>query len=509
MLFYFKEKLKLLKKRIKMKVKIKISDWEAGIPVIMLRKKTAEKLGVHPKQRLLIKNFDRKPKQIYAIVDVFEKILKEDEVAISLGVKKALGVKTGEKIDISLASPPKSLDYIKEKLENKDLSKEKIFLIIKDIVGNNLSEPEIALFVSGMYDHGMNFDETVSLIKAILNSGKTISFGEKLIADKHCIGGIAGNRTTPLIVSICASQGLIMPKSSSRAITSAAGTADVIETLTQVDLEMNEVKKIVKKIKACLVWGGGLGMVSADSKIIEIEKELRIDPEAQLLASVMAKKIAVGSKYLLLDIPYGKFAKVNKTKAKNLKVKFEKLGKYFGIKTRVVLTKGNAPIGKGIGPVLEMIDVLKILNPKEKGPEDLRRKAIFLSGELFEMTKICKKGKGKLLAKKALDSGQAYEKFREIIEAQGGKIRELKPSKFEYDLIAKRSSRIKKIHNKKINQLARLAGCPLDKAAGVYLHKALGQKINKGEKILTVYAESRSRLGEAINFLEEEKPIEI
>jgi len=334
-----------------------------------------------------------------------------------------------------------------------------------------------------------------------------MKFREKYVVDKHCIGGIAGNRTTPIVVAICASQGLIMPKSSSRAITSAAGTADVIETLSPIDLSMKKVKAIVKKTNACMVWGGGLGMVPADSKIISIEKELGIDPEAQLLASVMAKKLAAGSKYILIDIPHGKFAKVTKAKAEKLKLKFEKIGKYFNVKMRVVLTKGDSPIGNGVGPILEMNDVLKVLDPDKEGPKDLEKKSIYLAGEIFEMTKMCKKGKGKLLAKYFLETGQAYDKFEEIINAQGGKIKTLKPAKLNHEILAKRKVKIKGIHNKKINTLARIAGCPLDHGAGVHLHKKVGERVKKGERLLTIYSESKERLGEAISFFEKEKPI--
>jgi len=492
-----------------MKVKVKISDWDAGLPVIMLRKKTARYLGVHSKQRLSIKTLSSKPKQINAIVDIFEKVLKEDEVAVSKEVKEKLNLHIGQKVEISLATLPKSLGLIKEKLIGRKLSKEEIELIIKDIVENNLSESEIALFISGMYKNKMTFQETINLIKAILNNGEKISFKQKYIVDKHCIGGLAGNRTTPIVVAICASQGLIMPKTSSRAITSAAGTADVIETISPVDLSMKKVKEVVKKTNACMVWGGGLGMVPADSKIISIEKELGIDPEAQLLASVMAKKLAVGSKYILIDIPYGKYAKVTKSKAEDLKFKFQKIGNYFGVKMKVVLTKGDSPLGRGVGPILEMKDVLDVLNSDKIGPKDLEDKSTYLAGQIFEMSKMCKKGKGQLLAKYSLETGQAFEKFNEIIIAQGGKIRELNAASFQHEIKAKRSGKVKNLNNRKINQLARVAGCPIDKGAGVYLNKKKGEKFKKGDTIITLYSDSKSRLGEAINFFEKEKPFNL
>jgi AMP phosphorylase len=487
-----------------MELKIKLLKWSAGLPVAMLNKKTAEKIGVHTKERISIKT---KTKEIHTILDTIVGLVKNNEIAVSSEIQKRLSLKNNQKVEVILASSPKSLKYIKLKLNKKVLSEKQINEIIKDVVNNSLSEAEIALFVSAMYRHGMNKKETIYLINAILKSGNKLKLKNKFIVDKHSIGGIPGNRTTPLVVSICAATGLMMPKTSSRAITSAAGTADVIETIAQIDFSIKELEKIVKKTNACMVWGGGLGMVPADSKIIQIEKILKIDPEAQLLASIMSKKLAVGSKYILIDIPYGKSAKVNKQKALKLKKKFEYLGKHFKRKLKVVLTKGSEPIGNGIGPVLETIDILKILDPKQQGPDDLEKKSVFLAGELLEMTGKAKKNNGEKLAKEILDSGKAFEKFKEIIKAQNGNLKKLAPAKFKKEIKSKKSGKIKHIDNKKINSLARSAGCPMDKSAGLYLHVHVGTKVKRNQKILTIYAESKSRLKQAIKFYKKEKPI--
>jgi len=387
-----------------------------------------------------------------------------------------------------------------------------IFEIIHDVVNNSLSEAEIALFISAVHNNGMSMDETVHLIKAILESGNKFNLKYKLIADKHSIGGIAGNRTTPLVVSICAAAGLIMPKTSSRAITSAAGTADVIETISKVDFSISELKKIIRQTNACMVWGGGLGMVPADSKIIRIEKELKIDPESQLLASIMSKKLAVGSNYILIDIPYGKTAKVSRKNAFKLKRKFEQLGKRFRKKMKVVLTDGSQPIGNGIGPALELLDVISALDPKKHGPKDLEKKSLFLAGELLELTGKAKKGQGLKMASDILYSGKAFDKFKQIITAQKGSMANLtkiEPAKFRKHILAKKSFRIASIDNKKINLLARTAGCPVDKFAGVYLYNHVGERLKKGERILTIYSESRARLNQAVKFYKSKKPIKL
>jgi putative thymidine phosphorylase len=289
----------------------------------------------------------------------------------------------------------------------------------------------VAYFVSGVYQNGMSLQETIFLTDAVYSNGKSISWGSKLIVDKHSIGGIAGNRTTPIVVSICSAAGLTMPKTSSRAITSASGTADVMEILTNVSFPSSELKRIVSKTGACLAWGGSLGLAPADDKLIRVERLLNLDPEPQLIASILAKKLSVGSKLVLIDIPYGVGAKVTKKEALSLKSKFEKVGKAFKLKVFCVLTNGEQPIGNGIGPVMEMIDVLRVLN-QDNPPKDLEEKSLFLAGTILEISGKVKKGMGEKLASEILHSGKALKKFNEIIDAQGRKKIDLSTSKINF-----------------------------------------------------------------------------
>jgi len=492
-----------------MKLKTKFLKWSAGIPTAMLNKKTAERIGIHSKDRISIRTYFRYPREMSMPVDIVEGIVRPGEIAVSLEIKKRMKLRKGQPVDVNLSTIPQSTFYIKDKLDGKRLSPDQIKEIVKDIVNNSLSQAELSLFVSAMYIKGMNFKETIALIEAILASGSLLKLGRKLVVDKHSVGGVPGNRTTPIIVSICAAAGLTMPKTSSRSITSAAGTADVIETVARVEFTIDELKKIIKKTNACMVWGGALGMVPADSKILDTERILKIDPEAQLLASIMSKKLAVGSEYILIDIPYGKRAKVSKKKALNLKRKFERIGKYFKKEIKVILTKGNQPIGNGIGPALELMDILNILIPGKGGPKDLEEKSLFLAGELLEMTEKAKTGKGIEMAKKILESGEALKKFKQIIKAQDGDFRKIKFAQFKKDILSEKSGKIKDIHNKKINATAKFAGCPVDKSAGLYIYHHLGDKVKKGEKLITIYAESNSRLNSAVNFFHKLKPIRI
>ncbi len=492
-----------------MELKVKVLNWSTGLPVAMLTKKTAEKIGVHTNERISIKKLSRNSKEVFTVVDIVDGLFTKNEIGISEELKKRCSLRRSQILDVNIARAPDSLVSIKKKLSGKKLAKNEISEIIEDVVNNSLSEAEIALFISAMYRQGMSMKETIYLIEAILASGNKMSFKNNLVVDKHSIGGIAGNRTTPIVVSICAAAGLIFPKTSSRAITSPAGTADVIEAIAPVEFSIRELKKIVAKTNACLVWGGSLGMVPADSKIIRIEKTLKIDPEAQLLASIMSKKLASGSKYIIIDIPYGKNAKVDLKRAKKLKRKFEYLGKHFKKELRVILTRADEPMGNGVGPALELKDVLDILNPKLKGPRDLEEKSTLLAGILLEMTGKAKKGKGIILAQKILDSGKAFKKFKEIIKVQGGEVRDLEPGKFRREIFARKSGIITEVNSKKINSLATAAGCPSDKLAGLCLYFNNGDSVKRGDKIMTIYAESKMRLAMAFSNYKKEKPITI
>jgi putative thymidine phosphorylase len=304
----------------------------------------------------------------------------------------------------------------------------------------------------------------------------------------------------------------MMPKTSSRAITSAAGTADVIETLAKVEFSLPDIKRIIKKTNACMVWGGALGLAPADDKIIQVERLISIDPESQLIASILAKKLAVNAKYVLLDIPYGKSAKVaSKKDAERLAKKFEKVANFFGLKLKVLLTNGSEPIGNGIGPVLEARDILAVLLRNKNRPLDLEKKALEISSIILEMTGKAKKGQGLSMAKKILDSRLAYKKFKQIIEAQNGSLEriedKLRNANFNFTIRADKNSKVTEIDNKKIAQVARAAGCPSDKAAGIYLNVHNGFKLKKGDILLTIYAETKDKLNFASDIFKKTNPI--
>jgi AMP phosphorylase len=493
-----------------MLVKVKSLKFSAGKYVAIIPEYISKKLDVNVGERLSVKR-KRGEKKVICIVDTAVGLLKKNEIAVSSEVIKKLGLKEKEYVEVDPTLTPLSTNFILKKLNNYELSYTEVFSIIKDIVNNKLTETEIAYFVSSMYIHGMSDEETLSLIAAMVRNGIKLDINKGRVFDKHSIGGIAGNRTTPIIVSICAAAGLTMPKTSSRAITSASGTADVVEVLSNVEFSAKEIKNIVKKTGACFVWGGSLGLAPADDKIIQVERILGIDPQAQLIASILAKKVSAGATDFLLDIPYGEGAKVNEQEAKKLAKKFHKMCKMLKINAIIALTDGQQPIGNGVGPVLEMRDILSILVREKNRPLDLEIKSVVLAGLLLELADKAKSGEGKRLASYLLNSGRAMSKFKEIIRAQGGTFinieKKLELSKFKKIIRTKKLGKIVSIDNKKINFLARIAGCPADKKAGIYLHKKTGDIVKKNDPIVTIYAESKRKLKYAVKIFKKTEAI--
>ena len=491
-----------------MRLRAKLIEIEADKPIVILNEEDAKDLGVYVSGRVKLIYGE---KEIIAIVDTTETLVNEGEIGIFEDVNEILKIKDLDWIEVVPTSRPKSVDFIKKKLDGFTLEEHEIMAIIQDIVNDSLSSIELSAFVTGGYINGYTIDEVVALTRAMVKTGQQIDFGENIV-DKHCIGGVAGNRTTLLIVPIIAACGLKIPKTSSRAITSPAGTADTMEVLASVEFTVEELKDIVNEVGGCIVWGGAVNLAPADDKIIRVEYPLALDVEGHLLASVMAKKLSVGSDYVLIDIPVGKGTKVESVeKANSLAKKFIEIGKRVDIKVECIITDGSCPIGNGIGPALEARDALLCL--QNRGPLDLTRKAIELAGVLLELAGKAPRGEGKKLAEEVLVSGKAYEKMKEIIAIQDGDP-DIKPEDIPIGdktetIVSDYKGRVGYIDNRGISMIARTAGAPRDKGAGVYLHVTVGDIVNIGDPLFTIYSSSENRLKEAVSLAEECKPIRV
>lgn len=506
------ECLKKTKKEGKdMKLSVKDMDiTTGGVMVAILNARDAHALDLHPLDRILIKHNGKKTVVVLDVttnahtvpigcVGLFEEVLHK------------IGCKHNDQVDVVYAKKPESIELIKKKLDGIELTDAEVNVIIDDIVRDELTESEIAFFVSACYIRKNTDKEVVSLTKAIVSHGDTVHPESKVILDKHCTGGVAGNRTSMCLVPLIGAAGLHMPKTSSRSITSPAGTADAMEVLAPVTFPVSKMQKISKRCGSFLVWGGGANLASADDKLIKIRNAVSLDPEGMLLASILAKKAAVHATHVLIDIPVGPHTKIRSMNvAKALKAHFVRLGKMLGMRCHVIITDGSQPIGRGIGPALEARDALYILKRDPRRPLDLEKKVLMMATMLLA---VAGKKNPARLAKELLDSGAAYEKMQEIIKEQGGdpfiEPDKIPVGQFEDTIVSPSDGKITMVHNTIISRIARIAGAPVDKGAGICLHKHVGDKVKKGQALYTIHAETKIKLQFAKEISDKTPPIKI
>lgn len=488
-----------------MRLKVHILGIESGgKPIVFLNKQDADEIGVTASGRVRISSKG----ELTAIVNIAASSVKKGLVGVSEEVRRALGLRQNTPVNVEVATFPKSLQFIRNKLAGKKLLYNEIHEIVKDVVDGNLNETEIAAFITALHLQGLDIDEATSLSLSMVETGKQLKFGEKVVVDKHSIGGVPGDKTTLLVVPIIAASGLTIPKTSSRAITSAAGTADRAEALMPVDLESEEMLSIVKKCNGCIAWGGALELAPADDIFVRTEYSLSIDP--LLLPSIASKKKAVGATHLAVDIPTGRGAKVKTIGEADLLARdIIELGRRLGMHTHCVLTYGEQPVGFTIGPALEAREALEVLMRRTVVP-DLFDKVCHLAGAIFE---IVGKKNGYNLAKEILRTGKAEKKLREIISLQGGdpNVRPdgLDIGEHAINVRAKKAGQVLWMDNNILVEIARAAGSPKDKGAGIVLKKKQGDRVKSNDILFTIYAEKSRKLSRAEDVLAEQEPIGI
>ena len=448
--------------------------------------------------RLLLRAGERHV--IATLYQITTDLVAHDEAALSESAWIRLDLKDGDTISISHPDPLESLSHVRSRIYGNELSEVALNAIVTDVVDGKYSDIHLSSFITACAARPLDRGEVLALTKAMVDVGDRLSWNADIVLDKHSVGGLPGNRTTPIIVPIIAALGLTMPKTSSRAITSPAGTADTMETMAPVELTTADIHRVVEREGGCIVWGGAIKLSPADDILIRIERALDLDSEGQMIASVLSKKIAAGSTHLILDMPVGPTAKVRSAEAADaLSAGLIAVANAFGIKAKVITGDGSQPIGRGIGPALEASDVLAVLHCAPTAPRDLRDRAVALAGALIELGGLAPYGAGAALAAQTLDNGRAWTKFQQICEAQGG-MRTPPKSSQRHPLAAGRPGRIDAIDNRKIAKLAKLAGAPEAKAAGVELHVGLGDTVSVGQPLCTVHADAAGELAYALAY---------
>ncbi len=474
-----------------------------GKRIAIIDEQTANLLGVHSSDRIRLTCRD---KEVIAIADVASGY-PSDHIWLYLEIAQALGARDSDLVKVERAPIPESLSSVRAKLRGERLRDHEILNIVEDVVEQHLSDVEIAAFLTALKVYGLSMSETEALSRAMVATGRTLDFGKPPILDKHSIGGIPGDKTSLIVVPIIAAAGFLIPKTSSRAITSPAGTADRVETLCPVNLSIEEIRSVVRQTNGCLVWGGALELAPADDLFIQVEYPLGIDP--LLLPSILSKKKAMSATHVVIDIPTGTGAKIKTpTEAYTLASDFVHLGKHLDMKIQCALTFGDQPLGYGIGPALEAREALNTL--MGKGPIDVREKAVSLAGMLLELVGE-KEGKQKAL--EILQSSKAENKLRDIIAAQGGnpnvmpKDIPIGPEKVAVP--TEERGRVLWINTESVVQVARAAGAPKEKGAGMTLHVKTGDSVAKESILFEIFAERSSKLQDALELAQKLQPVVI
>ncbi len=443
-------------------------------------------------------------------VSLSSHLIQRGEVGIFEDIREKYKMKSGQFVTVSFTkNSSESLDALKKWLNGKRLNKQEILAIMKDISNNRFTDILTTYFSAMGFFLPSKDEDLYRMAEAMAKTGEMLHF-PGVVADKHCMWGVPGNETTMIMIPLLTSLGIKMPKTFSKAITTPAATGECVSVLMDISFSKKEIEALVKKNNCCLVRGGGLDLAPADEKLIKVAYPLSMQSYSRTIVSIMAKKYAMGINHSLIDIPVWPSAKVPDMKTANmLKKKYEYVGKKLGMKVHVEITPALQPIGSGVGAVLQVREVLRVLQQHTKRPMDLEKKAVYLASKIIELVGMAKGKDAEKLAYGQLISGKARAMMEKIISAQHGdphvKSEGLKLAKIAKEIVAEKTGKVKEIDMKVVNVAARTLGSPLDLQAGLYLHKKLGDTVKKGEVIYTMYANDESKIRLTKEFLDDKK----
>ncbi len=482
---------------------------------VVMNSADAEAVGASPHDRVKVAKGDSYAVALTSVAES-DDVVGRGELGVFSDVLRRLPLREGDRVTVEVIPPPPSVATVKKKMRGERLEEKEIFDLVRDVYDGMLSDVELTAFVVSLDHHGMSMEEVEALTRAMADVGSRLDFGDYLVVDKHSVGGVPGNSKDALIVvPIVAAAGLFMPKTSTRAIMSPAGTVDTMEVLAPVDLTPGEIVEITKRVGGSISWAAGANLSPVDGIFIrKVEYPLSIDPESLIYASIMSKKRAAGVKRLVLDIPVGSEAKVESFKeARRMARNLIELGERLGIETQVAISYGGQPVGRCVGPALEAREALEILSSGGRGSRSVIEKAVAIAGMLLEMGGAAAIGAGEKMAKEILETGRAYEKMREIIEAQGGdpdvKPEDVPVGEHVAQIRAKSSGYVAAVSNRAIVRIARAAGAPGDKGAGVKIFAKRGDRVEAGDPLIEIYAERQSKLQKALEVARSTEPVRV
>ena len=471
--------------------------------VVLINEQDAREFGITSMDKVSLIYDD---KEFVFDANLTQHLVAPGEVGIFRDIQDKYHIQAGQIVTIAFTkNTSEALEAVKKWLTGKKLSPKDIKAIIQDISHNRFTDILTAYFSAIGFFYPTTDEDMYTMTKAMAEAWEMLHF-DGIVADKHCMGGVPGNETTMIMIPLLASLGIKMPKTFSKAITTPAATGECVSVLMDIAFPKKEIEQLVKKNNCCLVWWGGLDLAPADEKLIKVAYPLSMQSFSRTVVSIMAKKYAMGITHSLIDIPVWPTAKVaDKKTALRLKKKYEYVGKKLGMKMHVELTEALQPIGAGIGAVLQVREVLRVLQQHHERPLDLEQKALHLASKVIEMVGMAKGKAAEKLAYGQLISGKAWTMMQKIITAQHGNPKVMSESlplaKIQKQVQASKTGKIHHIDLKAVNVAARTLWSPLDLQAWLYLHKKLGDTVKKWEVLYTMYANDESKITLAQEYL--------
>ena len=410
------------------------------------------------------------------------------------------------------------VDLIQKKKNGDTLTKEEIDFMITDYVAGKIPDYQMSAMLMAIYFNGMENEELAAFTLAMRDSGDLVDLSpiEGIKVDKHSTGGV-GDKTTLIVGPIVAACGVPVAKMSGRGLGFTGGTLDKLESISgfRIDLSAEEFFEAVKKTGISVI--GQTGNLAPADKLLYALRDVTatVDSIPLIAASVMSKKLAAGSDKIVLDVTTGSGAFMKNTRdAKNLAKHMVAIGNHAGKETVAILTGMEEPLGFAIGNNMEVKEAIEVL--KGDGPEDVKEVSVAIAGMMLSLgLENVSHSQGKRMAKKALSSGQAFEKFKEMVQAQGGDIRYVEhPEFFERDafegeVLAAEDGFLSGMDTEKIGVAAGLLGAGretkdsvIDMSAGIYLEKKIGDTVKKGEPIAICYAGTKEKLNRGMAMFE-------
>lgn len=413
-------------------------------------------------------------------------------------------------------------DIIAKKRDGGSLSEKEIEFFVNGYVNGEVKDYQVSALLMAIFFNGMNDDETAMLTKAMAESGDVIDLSSipGIKVDKHSTGGV-GDKTTFVISSIVASCGVYVAKMSGRGLGHTGGTIDKMESIPgmRTSIAKEEFFEIVKKVGASVIGQTG-NLVPADKKLYALRDVTATVESIPLIASsIMSKKIAAGSDAILLDVKTGSGAFMKTVEeAINLARCMVSIGEKVGRRTIALITDMDRPLGRSIGNSLEIIEVCDTLNCK--GPEDLTKICLELASNMLYLAQKGSLKECYVMAKEALESGRAFNKFKEMVIAQGGDVSVIedtsnfKKAEVSKELISEKEGYIHAMNTEKCGIASMVLGAgretkddKIDYSAGIVLNKKIGDYVNKGDVLATLYSQTDEKCANGADILT--KAIEI